>query len=336
MDSRFGRRGFLKGAAATAATASIASAAPGNGASSSAIPLRKFGRVGVKLPILGYGGAALPKAWANPLSREDRVKLVRYAHDRGIRYFDTAGNYMESQSIIGEALRDRRKDTFLVSKVETTRETEVRRAVEKSLREMQTDYLDGILIHGTPGLQQMSIPQAKKIHAELVKLKNEKMVRHIGLSAHGYFDKALAMIETGGFDIYMPAFGFIPRGHNQVFSEKMLKLREKSIAKAHELKVALVAMKVVGAGVLGAWSGYIVPEFEKKDIKELPGAAIRWVLNDKRFDMLLIGMRLRHEIDANIKIITTETKLTSKDKTLLASYSKKAMTRKPMKNMKVE
>jgi aryl-alcohol dehydrogenase-like predicted oxidoreductase len=81
------------------------------------------------MPILGYGGAALPKAWRNPLSHEDRVALVRYAFDRGVRYFDTAGNYMESQAILGEALKDRRRDVCLVTKVETTKPGDVRTGV---------------------------------------------------------------------------------------------------------------------------------------------------------------------------------------------------------------
>jgi len=101
----------------------------------------------------GYGGAALPKAWGSPLSTEDRVKLVRYAYDRGVRYYDTAGNYMESQPILGQALKDIRKNVYLVTKVETTLATRVRKAVEKSLKELQSDHLDAILIHGTPALQ---------------------------------------------------------------------------------------------------------------------------------------------------------------------------------------
>jgi aryl-alcohol dehydrogenase-like predicted oxidoreductase len=156
---------------------------------SSAIPMRTLGKTGLKLPILGFGGAVLASYWGNPLSYEERVALVRYAYDRGVRYFDTAGNYGESQSILGEALKDRRKDVCLVTKVETTKPEEVRRAVEKSLKELQTDYLDILLIHGTPGLEQMSAEQVIKIHAELVKLRDEKITRFIGFSAHDYFDK---------------------------------------------------------------------------------------------------------------------------------------------------
>ncbi len=121
MHPNIRRREFLKTAAALAALPAGVSAA-----ADKTLPIRVFGKTGLRLPILAYGGAALPKAWHNPLSREQRVELVRYAFDRGIRCFDTAGNYMESQSILGEALRDRRNSICLVSKVETTNPEHVR------------------------------------------------------------------------------------------------------------------------------------------------------------------------------------------------------------------
>ena len=103
------RREFLKqtvGAAAIAGIAGAASAAVPKDKMITlvdTIPVRTFGKTGAKLPILGYGGAALPKQWGNPLSLEDRVKLVRYAYDRGVRYFDTSISYTykDSQAIIG-------------------------------------------------------------------------------------------------------------------------------------------------------------------------------------------------------------------------------------------
>ena len=236
--------------------------------------------------MLGYGGAALPNAWRNPLSQEDRVALVRYAFDRGVRYFDTASNYLESQTIIGEALKDRRRQVCLVTKVETTQPELVRKAVEHSLQELQTDYLDVLLIHGTPGLQQMSVDQAMKIHAEMVKLRDERVTRFVGFSAHGYFDKAMGLIASGGFDLCMLSYGYIPRGYDQVWTARMTKLRDACVAKAHELGMGIVAMKVIGAGMLGAWSGYIVPGFDKDRLKQLPAAAIRHVLRDQRVHIL--------------------------------------------------
>ncbi|MCX6909347.1 MAG: aldo/keto reductase [Verrucomicrobia bacterium] len=338
-----GRREFLKKATQAFATVAVCEGmtpatvrAETLAQSPGTIPIRTLSKTGLKLPILGYGGAGLPKAWRNPLSYEDRVALVRYAYDRGLRYFDTAANYLESQTILGEALKDRRRQVCLVTKVETTKPEEVRKAVERSLKELQTDYLDILLIHGTPGLQQMSVEQAMKIHAELVKLRGEKIARFLGFSAHGYFDKALALINSGGFDVCMLSYGYIPRGHNQVWTPRMIKLRDACLAKAHELGMGIVAMKVIGGGWLGAWSGYIVPGFDKQRLEQLPAAAIRHVLQDPRVHVLTIGMRLKKEVDANLKVLSGDATCTPEDRAVLAEFSAKLFETETVKKFRVE
>ena len=90
-----------------------------------------------------------------------------------------------------------------------------------------------------------------KIHAELVKLRDERVTRFVGFSAHGYFDKAMALIASGGFDLCMLSYGYIPRGYDQVWIARMTKLRDACVAKAHELGMGIVAMKVIGAGCSG-------------------------------------------------------------------------------------
>ncbi|MCS3919816.1 aldo/keto reductase [Fervidibacter sacchari] len=303
---------------------------------SSTIPMRTLGKTGLKLPVLGFGGAVLASFWGNPLSYKERVELVRYAYERGVRYFDTAGNYGESQSILGEALKDRRKDVCLVTKVETTKPEEVRKAVEKSLKELQTDYLDILLIHGTPGLEQMSIEQAMKIHAELVKLRDEKITRFIGFSAHGYFDKALALIKTGEFDMCMLAYGYIPFAFRSFLAPQMVKLRDECLTKAHELGMGVVAMKVLSGGLIGRWSSYLVPGFDEKRLEQLPAAAIRYVMQDKRINLLVIGMRSKEEVDANIKVVSADSKFTKEDRALLAEFTRKLYETAIVKKMRRE
>ncbi len=337
----FGRREFLKAASwATAAAAACQDCAAAHAASPAqalgAIPTRTLGRTGLDLPILGYGGAALPRKWANPLSHEERVELVRYAYDQGVRHFDTSPVYMESEAILGEALKDRRRHVCLVTKVESTEPEGVRASVERSLQTLQTDYLDILLIHGTPGLEQMSVPQAMKIHAELIKLRDEKITRFVGLSAHGYFDKALALIESEGFDVCMLSYGYLPRGDSQVWTAHLTALRDACLAKAHELGMGIVAMKVLGAGMLGAWSGYIVPGFDRQRLGRLPGAAIRHVLQDPRIHLLSIGMRLQEDIDANVRTICGDTTYTPEDRDLLALFSAQLFDTDAMRRLRVE
>ena len=337
------RREFLKtatqAATAVAVCQGLTTATAGaetSGQSLGTIPTRTLGKTGLKLPLLGYGGAALPKAWLNPLTKEQRVELVRYAYDQGVRYFDTSPVYMESETILGAALKDRRRQVCLVTKVESTQPEQVRRSVEQSLKKLQTDYLDVLLIHGTPGLEQMSVPQAMRIHAELVKLRDEKVTRFVGLSAHGYFDKALALIASGGFDVCMLSYGYIPRGHDQIWTAHLTTLRDACLAKAHELGMGIVAMKVIGAGMLGAWSGHIVPGFDKQRLKQLPGAAIRHVLQDQRVHVLNIGMRLKDDIDANIKILSGDTTYTPEDRDLLGEFSAQLYDTDAMRKLRVE
>ena len=134
----------------------------------------------------------------------------------------------------------------------------------------------------------------------------------------------------------MLPYGYFPRGYDQILSARMVELRNACVAKAHEVGMCIVAMKVVGAGVLGSWSGYIVPGSDKKQLEQLPGAAIRYVLQDRRIHLLTIGMRLKKEVDANIKILSGDTTYTSHDRALLAEFCAKAFDSDPIKAMKVD
>lgn len=66
--------------------------------------------------------------------------MIRYAYDKGVRYFDTAGNYMESEDVIGQGLEGIRDKVYLTTKVETFDPSQVRRTVDASLKKLHTDY----------------------------------------------------------------------------------------------------------------------------------------------------------------------------------------------------
>ncbi|MFQ6097712.1 MAG: aldo/keto reductase [Armatimonadota bacterium] len=311
-------------------------------AQSGTIPTRVLGKTGVEVPILGYGGAALPKKWGNALSTEDRVKLVRHAYDSGIRYFDTATGYTydDSQAIIGEALKDVRDNVFITTKVDfwdlskpdgrftTIPKGEATRQVEMNLGELQSEYIDAIMIHGTPGVEQMTVRQCMEVRAELVKARDEGLARYVGFSAHHYFDKALELISTGGFDLCMLAYGYLPRGNSRLFSPLTTELRNACLAKAHELGMGIVAMKVIGAGMLGG--------FGEKEFEGLPGAAIRYVLQDDRVQVMVIGMRSPGEVDANIATLAGDTAYTNEDRALLARAGAAVLNDENVRKMSVE
>ena len=69
----------------------------------------------------------------------------------------------------------------------------------------------------------------------------------------------------------------------------------------------------------------------------LPGKKkIRYLLTDKRVDMLVIGMRLKSDIDENIATLMGDPTFTEEDRKLLADFLPKALASKAFKAMKVE
>jgi predicted aldo/keto reductase-like oxidoreductase len=116
----------------------------------------------------------------------------------------------------------------------------------------------------------------------------------------------------------------------------MLELRNSCVAKAHELGMGIAAMKALAFGVLGAWAEYVVPDFDKKRRGQLPSAAIRYVLDDDRVDLLVIGMRLLEEVDANIQTLAGDVTYTSDDRSLLAEYSAKAFESDALRRMRID
>jgi predicted aldo/keto reductase-like oxidoreductase len=134
----------------------------------------------------------------------------------------------------------------------------------------------------------------------------------------------------------MLSYGYMPRGSSSVWSPRMTKLRDDCLAKAHERGMGIVAMKVIGGGWLGRWSGYLVPSFDKHRLKALPAAAIRHVLQDQRVHLLAVGMHLPDQIDANLQTFSGDTQCTPEDRALLTEFSAKLLETDTVKKLRIE
>ena len=98
--------------------------------------------------------------------------------------------------------------------------------------------------------------------------------------------------------------------------------------------MAIVAMKVLGASVLSHNAKNLVSDFDPARRAELPGAAIRWVLQDQRISMLNIGVSMPSDIDRDIAILTSKLKFTNDDQQLLADFAGRAYESEPVKRMR--
>lgn len=148
---------------------------------------------GKEVPVLGQGTWKMGEDSAKRLSE---IAALRLGLDLGMTLIDTAEMYGqgESEELIAEAVGGRRADVFLVSKVyphNATRQGAVA-ACDRSLRRLQTDYLDLYLLHW-----RGSVPLAETIDA-FQSLKAAGKIRDYGVSNFDREDMEEAAGVPGG------------------------------------------------------------------------------------------------------------------------------------------
>lgn len=132
---------------------------------------------GEAVPVLGQGTWAMGE---NPERRQNEIDALRCGLEHGMRLIDTAEMYGEgaSEELVGEAIRGRRDEVFLVSKVmphNASRRGTVA-ACEHSLRRLGTDHIDLYLLHWRG---QFPLAQTVAAFEELV---GAGKIRHWGVS----------------------------------------------------------------------------------------------------------------------------------------------------------
>lgn len=346
-----GRRKFL----ATGLNAGLGAAMLGAGARQApakeislldGIPAREFGKTGHRLPVLAFGGSTMVEKWADAhgvpkLPFDKRVEMVRHGYEKGIRYFDTSRNYGRSEAIMGEALKDVRDNVYLASKVGVagddtgilTRDR-VRSSLETTLKELQTDHLDCVQIHG-PAFQYFGYDRAMEIYEELDKMRSEKLFRYIGVTSHTVFEIMFKLIDTGLFDQALMAYGYFPKGMDMLLSHANMEWRQMCLSRARELGMPVLAMKTLAGSLFGHNAKALVPDFDEARLRGLRQAALRWVLSDDRITTLLVGVSMPSDIDANVETMKGNLSPTDQDRRVLAEFTAKAFRSKHVKAMKI-
>ena len=104
---------------------------------------RRFGRTGLQVSIVGFGGT-----WISEISAGEAKRVVRRAFDLGINYFDTAKLDGDSEEKIGAALKNVRDEAILATKTGSRTKRKSLEDVKSSLRRLKTNRLNLIQLHG--------------------------------------------------------------------------------------------------------------------------------------------------------------------------------------------
>jgi aryl-alcohol dehydrogenase-like predicted oxidoreductase len=114
------RRDFLKTGVAAGALAGLGSLPVTAAASATATDWVTLGKSDVKVTRLAFGTGTMSGRVQRELGQDQFTTLVRYAYDRGIRFFETAESYGEMHKMLGVALKGVPRDSYrLMSKVTT-------------------------------------------------------------------------------------------------------------------------------------------------------------------------------------------------------------------------
>lgn len=254
MPNDLTRRHFLGGAVVAAAGCQTGiQSASETGGPASLLPARPLGRTGVNPSILALGCGSRLGMYGE---EEKGVEAVTLALDLGITYLDTAQSYGggNSETWVGKAIRHRRDEVFLATKVAVRGYDEALRETEKSLERLQTDRIDLLHIHSLQGEEDLAAVEAGSLRA-ILRLRDQGICRFVGITSHTYPDVLAKALERHDFDCTQMALNAAKQGRIEDPGQHVATLPEDSF-ESLALPVALsknmgvLAMKVTGQGHL--------------------------------------------------------------------------------------
>ena len=119
------------------------------------LPTVVLGKTGVTIPRMAFG---LGSRFCTIKSEEEADNILRKALDNGLYYWDTASVYSNadgkiiSESRIGNVVKENRKRIFLSTKISNRDPYEAMRSIELSMRRMETDHFDILMVHDVHSL----------------------------------------------------------------------------------------------------------------------------------------------------------------------------------------
>lgn len=301
--STFDRRSFLKTTVAAAGAfvpgAAILSSLSTAFSATQAKPARRaatdwvpLGKSGVQVTRLAFGTGTYGGKVQRELGQAEFTKLVRYAYDHGIRFFETAQNYASMPEMLSIALHGIPRYTYRLMTKYRLKQTDAPDVVIDGYRkQLDTDYFDILLLHCVRTADWAE--QFKPARDAFEEAKQKKIIFAHGASCHGLLPLR-AFPDQKWLDVSL----------NRVNNDgtKMDNLRDDNtkgsvpevtthIASLHGQGTGVIGMKIMGEGQ------FVTPE--QRD------ASVRFVMKLGTVDAVTIGFKNTAEIDEAIARMDT-------------------------------
>ena len=190
-----------------------------------------LGRTGITVNKNGFG--ALP---VQRVGMEEAGALLRRAYERGIRFFDTARAYTDSEEKLGRALSGVRSRIVIATKTMSVTPEGFWKDLETSLNLLKTDHVDIYQFHNPSFCPKPG--DGTGLYEAMLQAKDEGKIRFIGITNHR-LPVAREAVESGLYDTLQFPFSYLA-GEQDV---ELVRLCE-------EKQVGFIAMKALSGGLI--------------------------------------------------------------------------------------
>jgi aryl-alcohol dehydrogenase-like predicted oxidoreductase len=172
-----------------------------------------LGRTGLKVTTAGLGCGGFSRIGIAQKGLDHAAGIVRTAYDEGVTFFDTATAY-GTQAAVGQGLKGIPRTNYVLSTKFPYRDKtgeDLLKALEESLRELRTDYIDIYHLHGVapedyPQVRDTLVPAMQRA-------KQEGNIRFLGITEVFGVDTAHEMFKTALpedlFDVIMVGYNLL-------------------------------------------------------------------------------------------------------------------------------
>ena len=312
-ENKWTRRHFLK---ATGTAGLGALMAPVNGMATAAetptkVPTRPFGRTGVNVSILSLGGM---------FNIKSNQMLMKQAMRWGVTYWDTADCYQSgSEKGIGKYFkkypRDRQK-VFLVSKSDARSPDGMTDLLDRSLKRMNTDYIDLYFVHGIYSIDELD--DRTRAWAEQARAAGK--IRFFGFSTHSNMEECLLeAAKLGWIDGIMMTYNY-----RLMHTRKM----KQAVAACVNAGIGLTAMKTQGGGPVSTDTDTemeMAGRFMEKGFTDAQ-AKLMAVWQNPDIASICSQMPNMSILMSNIAAAVNKTELSARDTGLLQRYARETQS----------
>jgi aryl-alcohol dehydrogenase-like predicted oxidoreductase len=283
----YSRRDFLKTGLAVGALAGIGNL-PLRAERKTATDWVTLGKSDVRVTRLAFGTGSFGGKVQHDLGQEQFTTLVRYAYERGIRFFETAESYVEMHKMLGVALKGIPRDSYrLMSKVTTREGVNPQEKIDELRKLANTEYFDVMLLHWQHTATWPT--DTSRWQDGILEAESKKAVVSHGASVHGlpalrqvpgnkWLD--VAMIRVNHKGTRMDAEDYSTDGPGNV-SEVVTHVKQ-----VRNEGMGVISMKLVGEG-----------KFNHGDRQ----AAMRFAFRNAGVDCVTVGYKNTAEIDEAIE-----------------------------------